>query len=243
MGWMHDTLHYLQESPVNRKYHHDLMTFGLVYAFSEKFVLPISHDEVVHGKLSLLGRMPGDDWQKFANLRAYLAFMWAHPGKKLLFMGCEFGQVTEWNHDAELPWNLLQHEAHRGVQGTVRHLNAALQAHPALYERDFDAAGFCWVIGNDAEQSVYAFLRFDESGTAPLLVVCNFTPIPRHEYRIGVPGPAWREVFNSDATGFGGSGVGNGGILLAQAIPAHGQVQSLVLTLPPLGVIYLACDS
>jgi 1,4-alpha-glucan branching enzyme len=239
MGWMHDTLNYLQEEPVNRRYHHDLMTFGLVYAFSEKFVLPISHDEVVHGKRSLLGRMPGDEWQRFANLRAYLGFMWGHPGKKLLFMGCEFGQVTEWNHDAELPWHLLQHETHRGVQGTVRALNGMLRTEPALYERDFDPAGFAWVIGNDAAQSVYAFLRFDESGTRPVLVVCNFTPVPRENYRIGVPAVEWQEKFNSDAVGFGGSGIGNGGVLWAEPDAMHGFAQSLSLTLPPLATIML----
>jgi len=241
MGWMHDTLNYLQEEPVNRRYHHDLITFGLVYAFSEKFVLPISHDEVVHGKRSLLGRMPGDEWQRFANLRAYLGFMWGHPGKKLLFMGCEFGQVTEWNHDAELPWHLLQHETHRGVQGTIRALNGMLRTEPALSERDFDAAGFAWVIGDDAAQSVYAFLRFDESRTRPVLVVCNFTPVPRRGYKIGVPASAWEEKFNSDAVGFGGSGVGNGGVLRAEPEAMHGFAQSLSLTLPPLATIMLVC--
>ncbi len=239
MGWMHDTLHYMEEEPVNRRYHHDWMTFGLVYAFSEKFLLPISHDEVVHGKRSLLGRMPGDEWQRFANLRAYLGFMWAHPGKKLLFMGCEFGQPTEWNHDAELPWGLLQHATHRGVQGTVRGLNAVQSAQPALYEQDFDQAGFSWLIGNDAAQSVYAFLRFDKGRAKPVLVVCNFTPLSRHDYRVGVPGLAWREIFNSDAIGLGGSGVGNGGDLYAEAIEMHGYDQSLRLTLPPLATIML----
>jgi 1,4-alpha-glucan branching enzyme len=242
MGWMHDTLHYIQEDPVNRRYHHDLMTFGLIYAFSERFVLPVSHDEVVHGKRSLLGRMPGDDWQRFANLRSYLAFMWTHPGKKLLFMGCEFGQPTEWNHDGELPWHLLQQESHRGIQGTVRALNQMLRENPALYERDFDPSGFAWVVGDDRDQSVFAFLRYGEAGTKPVLVVCNFTPVPRHDYRIGVPGGAWREIFNSDAIGFGGSDVGNGGTLHTVAEPAHGHSDSLTLTLPPLATILLRQD-
>ncbi len=238
MGWMHDTLRYIQEDPINRGHHHDQMTFGLVYAFSENFVLPISHDEVVHGKGSLLGRMPGDAWQRFANLRAYLTFMWTHPGKKLLFMGSEFGQPTEWNHDAELPWHFLQHETHRGVQGLVRQLNALLQAEPALYERDFAPSGFQWLVGDDRDQSVFAYARH-AAGAKTLLVVGNFTPVPRHNYRIGVPERgSWEEIFNSDATGFGGSGLGNGR-LQAEAEPSHGQPGSLCLTLPPLAVIVL----
>jgi 1,4-alpha-glucan branching enzyme len=239
MGWMHDTLDFIAEDPFNRRHHHDQMTFGLVYAFSERFVLPISHDEVVHGKRSLLGRMPGDEWQRFANLRAYLGFMWTHPGKKLIFMGCEFGQPTEWNHDAELPWNLLTSENHRGVQAAVRALNRIYQAEPALYERDFDPSGFRWVVGDDRGQSVFAYLRFGHEGTAPLLVVCNFTPIPRLDYRIGVPAGLWREILNTDAAGFGGSDVGNAGILEATEVPSHGQTHSIKLTLPPLAVIIL----
>jgi 1,4-alpha-glucan branching enzyme len=239
MGWMHDTLHFIEEDPVNRRYHYDQMTFGLIYAFSERFVLPISHDEVVHGKRSLIGRMPGDDWQRFANLRAYLGFMWTHPGKKLLFMGAEFGQPTEWNHDAELPWDLLQHENHRGVQGALRALNQVLRSEPALYEHDFDPAGFSWVVGDDRDQSVFAYLRFGEPGTRPVLAVCNFTPVPRHGYRIGVPDGEWEEIFNSDATGFGGSGVGNGGVIASQAEGAHGHDSSVSLSLPPLATILL----
>jgi 1,4-alpha-glucan branching enzyme len=239
MGWMHDTLHFIEENPVNRRYHHDLMTFGLIYAFSEKFVLPISHDEVVHGKGSLIGKMPGDEWQRFANLRAYLGFMWTHPGKKLLFMGCEFAQPKEWNHDAELSWHLLQHESHRGVQGCVRALNQVYKSEPALYEKDFDPSGFAWVVGDDREQSVFAYLRFGEADTKPVLVVCNFTPIPRYDYRIGVPGGGWREIFNSDAAGFGGADIGNGGVLNANAHPAHGHGTSLSLTVPPLATIIL----
>jgi 1,4-alpha-glucan branching enzyme len=238
MGWMHDSLHFMEEAPDNRRYHHSQMTFGLVYAFTERFVLPISHDEVVHGKRSLLGRMVGDEWQKFANLRAYLAFMWTHPGKKLLFMGSEFGQPTEWNHDAELPWNLLQFERHRGVQGCVRELNKVYRAEPALYERDFDAEGFSWVVGDDSAQSVFAYFRHGYEGSKPVLAVCNFMPAPRYNYRIGVPDGAWREIFNSDSIGFGGSGVSNGSIA-SEPQASHGFAQSIALTLPPLATILL----
>jgi 1,4-alpha-glucan branching enzyme len=239
MGWMHDTLDFMAEDPVNRRYHHDQMTFGLIYAFSERFVLPISHDEVVHGKGSLFTRMKGDEWQKFANLRAYLGFMWTHPGKKLLFMGCEFGQPKEWNHDAELSWDLLQNETNRGVQGALRQLNKVYREERALYERDFDAGGFQWVIGDDRAQSVFAFLRYGHDGARPVLVVCNFTPVPRYGYRVGVPGGAWAEIFNSDLAGYGGSGIGNGGILDADAHGSHGQSHSIELTLPPLATIIL----
>ncbi len=237
MGWMHDTLNYMHEEPINRRYHHDQMTFGLVYAFSEHFVLPISHDEVVHGKYSLLNKMPGDEWQRFANLRAYLGFMWTQPGKKLLFMGCEFGQPREWNHDAELSWELLQHESHRGVQGVIRALNATLKSEPALYERDFDPSGFSWIVGDDREQSVFAYLRHGNENS--LLVLCNFTPVVREGYRIGIPGGAWVEILNTDATGYGGSGIGNGGTLHAEPEPAHGHPASLRLTIPPLATIIL----
>jgi 1,4-alpha-glucan branching enzyme len=239
MGWMHDTLDYIGEDPINRRHHHDQMTFGLVYAFSERFVLPISHDEVVHGKRSLLGRMPGDEWQRFANLRAYLGFMWTHPGKKLLFMGCEFGQPTEWNHDAELSWSLLTSEKHRGVQAVLRALNRTYQTEPSLYERDFEPSGFQWVIGDDRAQSVFAFLRFGQDGSAPLLVVCNFTPMPRANYRIGVPAGRWQEILNTDALGFGGSDIGNAGAIDAAELPLHGQSHSVELLLPPLATIIL----
>jgi 1,4-alpha-glucan branching enzyme len=239
MGWMHDTLDYIGEDPINRRHHHDQMTFGLVYAFSERFVLPISHDEVVHGKRSLLGRMPGDEWQRFANLRAYLGFMWTHPGKKLLFMGCEFGQPTEWNHDAELSWSLLTSEKHRGVQAVLRALNRTYQTEPSLYERDFESSGFQWVIGDDRAQSVFAFLRFGHDGSAPLLVVCNFTPMPRANYRIGVPAGRWQEILNTDALGFGGSDIGNAGTIDAAELPLHGQSHSVELLLPPLATIIL----
>lgn len=239
MGWMHDSLHYVQENPIHRAYHHGQLTFGVVYAFSERFVLPISHDEVVHGKGSLLGKMPGDEWQRFANLRAYLAFMWAHPGKTLLFMGCEFGQPTEWNHNAELPWHLLQYAPHAGVQGLVRRLNTTLAQNPALYQRDFTSDGFRWVIEDDAGQSVYAFLRQGAPGEKRVLVLCNFTPLPRHDYRVGVPEGRWEEILNSDAMEFGGSGVGHCGVRESEPHPSHGQPASLCLSLPPLGVLYL----
>ena len=239
MGWMHDTLHFMQEEPINRRYHHDQMTFGLVYAFSERFVLPISHDEVVHGKYSLLGRMPGDEWQKFANLRAYLSFMWTSPGKKLLFMGCEFGQPIEWNHDAELQWQLLQFENHRGIQGTLRELNRVYKAEPALYERDFDSAGFSWAVNADREQSVLGYFRYGHEGSAPILAICNFTPVPRYNYRVGVPAGGWKEIFNSDNAGFGGSNIGNAGVVTSQHVWSHDREDSIELTLPPLGVILL----
>jgi 1,4-alpha-glucan branching enzyme len=238
MGWMHDTLHYMQEDPINRRWHHGQMTFGLVYAFSEHFMLPLSHDEVVHGKGSLLGKMPGDAWQKRANLRAYLAFMWTHPGKKLLFMGIELGQPTEWNHDSQLPWHLLDDPGHRGMQALVRDLNHTYREHPALHVKDADPSGFAWVVGDDAGNSVYAFLRMGADGTPPALVICNLTPVPREDYRIGVPfGGWWKEIFNSDAAEYGGSGVGNGGGVEAQIEGSHGQPASLILTLPPLATL------
>jgi 1,4-alpha-glucan branching enzyme len=240
MGWMHDSLSYAGEDPINRRYHHDKMTFGLVYAFSERFVLPISHDEVVHGKGSLLGRMPGDEWQRFANLRAYLGFMWTHPGKKLLFMGCEFGQLAEWNHDSEIDWGALTSESHRGVQGLVRALNRIYRQTPALHERDAEPEGFQWIVGDDRAQSVFGFMRKGHDGTLPAVVVCNFTPIPRYGYRLGVPYAKWREILNSDASGFGGSGVGNPGVIMAQPVPNHGMDMSVELTLPPLAIIIMS---
>ncbi|TCS39387.1 1,4-alpha-glucan branching enzyme [Paucimonas lemoignei] len=243
MGWMHDSLHYASLDPLYRSHHHNEMTFGLVYAFSEKFVLPISHDEVVHGKGSLLNKMPGDDWQKLANLRAYLGFMWTHPGKKLLFMGCEFGQMSEWNHDGSPQWDLLDQPAHRGVQRLVRDLNRLYEGEPALHELDCSPQGFEWVIGDDAANSVFAFLRKPASqGAAPVLVVVNMTPVVRHGYRIGVPAygrspTVWRELLNSDAEVYGGSGVGNAGAVNSEPHPAHGQAQSIQLSLPPLSVL------
>jgi len=240
MGWMHDTLRFIGRDPVHRGWHIDDMTFGLVYAFSERFILPISHDEVVHGKGSLLGRMPGDAWQRFANLRAYLGFMFGHPGKKLLFMGSEFAQAREWNHDAALDWPLLDEPAHAGVQRLVRDLNRAYAALPALHCRDARPDGFAWTVGDDRRNAVLGFLRTGEEGQAPVLVACNFTPVPRKGYRIGVPLPGrWVERINTDATAYGGGGLGNGGGISAEAVPAHGQQQSLALTLPPLSVLFL----
>lgn len=238
MGWMHDTLDYMGKDPIHRRHHHDGMTFGLVYAFSEKYVLPISHDEVVHGKGSLYGRMPGDPWQRMANLRAYLGFMWGHPGKKLLFQGCEIAQITEWNHDGELAWALLEDPSHRGIQTLVRDLNGIYRREPALHLRDASPEGFRWIIGDDRANSVYAFLRL--GGGLPVLVVCNMTPVPRHHYRVGVPeGGFWEELVNTDAAAYGGTGLGNGGRVEARAEASHGMEHSLSLTLPPLATLFL----
>ena len=241
MGWMHDTLHYIEEQPINRRWHHGEMTFGLVYAFSEKFVLPISHDEVVYGKGSLLGKMPGDDWQRYANMRAYLGWMWTHPGKKLLFMGSEFAQPAEWNHDHGLDWGQLDQAPHAGMQALVRDLNAVYRAHPALFERDDQDGGFRWLVIDDAEQSVFAFLRQGADGTPPVLVVCNFTPVPRYDYGVGAPIQGlWREILNTDASVYGGSNMGNCGGVEAMAQSSHGLPATLRLTLPPLSTIILA---
>jgi 1,4-alpha-glucan branching enzyme len=240
MGWMHDTLRYIEHDPIHRAYHHDDITFGLLYAFSERFILPISHDEVVHGKGSLIGKMPGDRWQRFANLRAYLGFMWGHPGKKLLFMGSEVAQEREWNHDTEIDWPALADPAHAGVQRLVRDLNRVYVGETALHARDARADGFQWLIGDDRTNSVFAFLRWGEEGSAPILVVCNFTPVPRHGYRIGVPrGGRWREIANTDSRFYGGGDLGNDGEVHATDQPAHGQPQSLLVTLPPLATIML----
>jgi 1,4-alpha-glucan branching enzyme len=239
MGWMHDTLLYMSKEPVHRKYHHDQLTFGLLYAWTENFVLPLSHDEVVHGKGSLLGRMPGDRWQKFANLRAYFAFMWTYPGKKLLFMGGEFGQEREWNHDASLDWHLLDDPFHHGVQSLVRDLNHLYRDVRALHTLDCESAGFQWIDCQDWESSVISYLRFDPDG-GYAVVVCNFTPVVREAYRIGVPGGGWhREAINSDAALYGGGNVGNGGGVMAEATPWHGRPFSLSLTLPPLATVVL----
>jgi 1,4-alpha-glucan branching enzyme len=238
MGWMHDTLHYMEEQPVYRKWHHGEMTFGLVYAFSERFVLPLSHDEVVYGKGSLIRKMPGDDWQKFANLRAYFGFMWSHPGKKLVFMGGEFAQWREWNHDIGLDWFLLDNPMNRGVQSLLADLNAAYRTYPALHVRDTETSGFRWVVLDDAEQSVYAYLRFGADTDPAVLAVCNFTPVPRYGYRLGVPyAGVWREIVNTDAANYGGSNMGNGGSVHAEHVPSHDLPASLVLTLPPLSTV------
>jgi 1,4-alpha-glucan branching enzyme len=239
MGWMHDTLHYMQQDPIHRAHHHSELSFGLMYAWSEKFILPISHDEVVHGKHSLIDKMPGDRWQKFANLRAYLTFMWTHPGKKLLFMGCEFGQWREWNHDEQLDWYLLQYAEHIGVKQLVSDLNRLYRNEKALHERDTEPMGFQWLIGDDAANSVFAWLRWSKAGE-PLLVVANLTPVPREAYRVGVPfGGQWSELLNSDAGVYAGSNVGNGGDVHAEEHKSHGMPVSLVLNLPPLAVLIL----
>ena len=240
MGWMHDTLDYMSREPIHRKHHHNEMTFGLLYAFTENFVLPLSHDEVVHGKGSLLGKMPGDDWQKFANLRAYYGFMWGHPGKKLLFMGQEFGQRAEWNFDQSLDWHLLAEASNRGVQTLIRDLNHVYRNTPALYARDCESDGFQWIVGGDAEQSVFAWLRFGAPGEQPVAVISNMTPVPRSGYRIGLPTAGrWIEILNSDASVYGGSGLGNGGDVLATDVPSHGFPASAELNLPPLATLYI----
>jgi 1,4-alpha-glucan branching enzyme len=237
MGWMHDTLKYIEQDPIHRQHHHDRLSFGLVYAWSERFILPISHDEVVHGKHSLIDKMPGDRWQKFANLRAYLTFMWTHPGKKLLFMGCEFGQWREWNHDTELDWHFLNYADHKGVHTLVGDLNRLYRAEKALHEQDCQPQGFQWVIGDDAGNSVYAYLRWSKDGE-PLLVVANLTPVPRQGYRVGVPfSGKWAELLNTDAGIYAGSNMGNGGAVMAEEIKSHGQSVSLSLNLPPLAVV------
>jgi 1,4-alpha-glucan branching enzyme len=242
MGWMHDTLHYLREDPIHRRHHHHLMTFGMVYAYSERFVLPLSHDEVVHGKGSLLGKMPGDRWQRFANLRAYFGFMWTHPGKKLLFMGGEFGQLAEFDHDGSPHWHLLDDPLHHGVQTLVRDLNRMVAAEPALYALDSDPAGFEWLIGDDAANSVFAYRRTDGGGRE-LAVVCNLTPVPRSGYRIGLPRAGrWSEILNTDASVYGGSNLGNGGLIRTEAVVSHGRPQSAALMLPPLATIVLRAD-
>jgi 1,4-alpha-glucan branching enzyme len=239
MGWMHDTLEYLAREPVHRAYHHHEITFRMIYAFNESFMLPLSHDEVVHGKGALLAKMPGDEWQKRANLRLLLGYMYAQPGKKLLFMGAELGQWTEWSHEGELDWALLDQESHRGIRRWVTDLNRTLRAQPALHERDFEPAGFEWVEGNDAGNSVLAFLRRDATGRE-ILVVLNFTPVPRSNYRVGVSRPGrWREILNSDAETYGGSGMGNWGEVETTPVPYHGRFHSVLLTLPPLAVLFL----
>jgi 1,4-alpha-glucan branching enzyme len=240
MGWMHDTLSFIQKEPVHRRYHHHNLTFGLLYAFSENFVLPLSHDEVVHGKGSLLGKMPGDRWQKFANLRAYYGFMWGHPGKKLLFMGGEIAQEREWNHDSSLDWHLLDDGHHRGVQMLIRDLNAAFRSIPALHERDVDPAGFQWLVADDAENSVIAWARKGMDPDRIAIVVSNFTPVPREGYRVGVPAPGfYREAVNTDSAIYGGSNMGNQGGVAAEECEAHGHPYCLTLTLPPLATLIL----
>ena len=243
MGWMHDTLEYFAQDPVYRRYHHDRLTFSLWYAFTENFVLPLSHDEVVYGKRALCAKMPGDWWQQFANLRLLFGYMWAHPGKKLLFMGGEFGQRREWNHDTGLDWWICEHPEHAGVQRWVGDLNRVYRAEPALHELDSARAGFEWVDSRDIEASVVSFLRISAAGEA-VLVVANFTPVVREQYRVGVPRAGWwRELLNSDAGIYGGSGVGNMGGAQAAPLAAHGRPFSLTLTLPPLALVMFKVES
>jgi 1,4-alpha-glucan branching enzyme len=240
MGWMHDTLSYMSEDPIHRRYHHDKLTFGLVYAFSENFVLPLSHDEVVHGKGSLIGKMPGDRWQKFANLRAYFAFMWTHPGKKLLFMGGEFAQEREWDHDRQLDWRHLDDPAHLGVQRLVRDLNRLYRSEPALHALDCESEGFEWIDASDSVSSVFIYMRRAREGARPVIVFCNMTPVVRDNYRIGLPGGGeWEELFNSDNQDYGGSGV-RSNIAEATAESWHGRPASAVVTLPPLATVVIA---
>jgi 1,4-alpha-glucan branching enzyme len=240
MGWMNDTLRYMRHDPVHRKFHQDELTFSLIYAFHENFVLPLSHDEVVHGKGSLIGQMPGDDWQKFANLRLLYAYMWCHPGKKLLFMGGEFGQWNEWNFDESLQWHLVQWEKHRGLSRAVADLNALIRREPALHELDFDGRGFEWIDCHNWQDSVLAFIRKAADADDFVIVCCNFTPVPREGYRLGVPrGGIYDEIFNSDSTWYGGGNLGNAGAIAATPQPHHGRENSLTLTLPPLATVVL----
>ena len=243
MGWMHDILDYFSNDPIFRKYHHNQLIFSIVYAFSENYMLSLSHDEVVYGKGSLLNKMPGDDWQKFANLRLLLGYMYAHPGKKLLFMGDEFGQRREWTHEDSLDWHLLQAPRHQGVQSWLKHLHILYRGEPALHELDVDPAGFEWVDCTDWGKSIISFLRIGKTAGDYLLVVCNFTPVTRYDYRVGVPtGGYWKEVLNSDAGEYGGSGHGNLGGINAMPVPYHGRYHSFPLIVPPLGIIFFKND-
>jgi len=243
MGWMHDTLKYFSKDMVHRKYHHNELTFSMLYAYTENFVLSLSHDEVVHGKRSLLNKMPGDDWQKFANLRLLFAYMYGHPGKKLLFMGDDIAQWGEWNHEQSLDWHILNYAVHEGVHRLVKDLNHFYRKEPALFYFDFDPAGFEWVQCDDWQQSVLCFLRKSDDSKDTLLIACNFTPVPRHHYSVGVPYDGyWSEVLNTDAQVYGGSGVGNMGRKLAQRISSHGRPYSLSITLPPLAAVYFKWD-
>jgi 1,4-alpha-glucan branching enzyme len=239
MGWMNDTLRYLAEEPINRRYHHHEATFSLVYAFSEHFVLPISHDEVVHGKGSLLGKMPGDQWQQAAGVRALLAYQWSHPGKQLIFMGCEFGQSAEWAEGRSLDWHLLEYPVHAGISRLVTDLNRLYRDEPALWTLDTDPRGFEWIDSQDADHNVLSYLRRDGRGRT-VAVVVNFAGTPHEGYRLGLPsGGTWREVLNTDAEVYGGSGVGNLGRVQAMDVPLDAQRHSATVRVPPLGVIYL----
>jgi 1,4-alpha-glucan branching enzyme len=239
MGWMHDTLKYLGHDPVHRRFHHNVITFGPIYAFSENFVLPLSHDEVVHGKKSLLGRMPGDEWQRFANLRLLYTFQWTFPGKKLLFMGCEIAAPWEWNSRDALPWHLLDYPNHGGIKTMIADLNRLYREQRPLHHFDFEGRGFHWLRWDDAENSILTYMRKDEEGE--VIVALNFTPVPRPGFRIGAPrAGTWREVFNSDSRFYGGSDLGNPLPLQSEPVPWMDQPQSLVVTLPPLAGIVLA---
>jgi 1,4-alpha-glucan branching enzyme len=239
MGWMHDTLEYMSKDPVHRTYHHNKLTFRMLYAFQENFVLPLSHDEVVYGKGSLLRKMPGDDWQKFANLRLLFGYMYAQPGKKLLFMGGELGQWDEWYHESTLSWHLLDQPGHKGIQRWVQDLNKLYASEAALHENDFEAAGFEWIDCNDTLQSTLSMMRKAHSTDDAVIAIFNFTPVPRHNYRVGVPREGfWRELLNSDARDYGGSGQGSLGGVESSPVSSHGYPNSLNLTLPPLAAVF-----
>jgi 1,4-alpha-glucan branching enzyme len=244
MGWMHDTLGYFAQDPIYRRYHHHELTFSLMYAFSENFILPLSHDEVVHGKGSLYEKMAGDRWQKFANLRALYVYMWAHPGKKLLFMGSEVAQEVDWSHEGSLPWHLLERPEHFGIQALIRDLNRLYVAEPALWELDSDPAGFWWLEPNDADHNVIAFARASREAERVLVFVANLSPVPRQAYRLGLPrGCRWRETLNSDSEYYGGSGWGNLGAVDPAPVPWHGQPVSAEVTLPPLAALWLVPET
>jgi 1,4-alpha-glucan branching enzyme len=240
MGWMNDTLSYMRHDPVHRKYHHDELTFSLIYAFTENFVLPLSHDEVVHGKGSLLDQAPGDLWQKFANLRLLYGYMWTHPGKKLLFMGSDFGQWNEWHYDTSLQWDLLKWESHQGLQKLVADLNHLVRREPALHELDFEGGGFEWIDCHNYGDSTLSYLRRAKNRQDYLLIACNFTPVPRQKFRLGVPEACWfQEIFNTDSVYYAGSNMGNAPGVQAEPVASHGRPCSLELTLPPLAAIVL----
>ncbi len=244
MGWMHDTLDYFSLEPIYRSYHHNRMTFSIMYAFNENFMLSLSHDEVVHGKGSLINKMPGDEWQKFANLRALFGFMFAHPGKKLHFMGMEFGQWNEWNYKTSLDWHLLDGDRHKGLQFFMKDLNSVYRRFPAMHEVDFSPEGFKWIDANDSTNSIYSFARYDKSKDQIVLVVANFTPVPRYNYRIGVPEETrWNEILNSDSVQYGGSGMGNFGGVEANPVPYHGEEQSINILVPPLGIVWFTHEN
>jgi 1,4-alpha-glucan branching enzyme len=243
LGWMHDTLQFLAREPVHRKWHHDEITFRAIYQNSENYVLPLSHDEVVHGKGALLAKFPGDPWQKYATLRLLFGYQWTLPGKKLIFMGDEIGVWNEWSHDHELDWPVGQHPAHAGIARWVGDLNRVYREHRSLHARDCDPVGFQWLVADDRDSSVLAYLRYGEPGDPPIVVVANFTPVPREGYRIGVPKAGfWREILNSDASIYGGSGIGNRGGMHTDAIGCRGYEQSLIVTAPPLGVVVFVAE-